>query len=141
MYIEDRPAFVQIVEEPTPPIINGYTLRIDFVDLSASIINLKKGGNKSMVKTVVKALEGFEKLYDEVSEMKENLEAEKDEAIKIAVAEVEERYAEKSAKIDELFAKVSVTEEVEVPDEVAEDVEVTEEVAEETKIDENGISF
>lgn len=130
-----------MVEESEQPTINGYTLQIDFVDLSASIINLKKGGNKSMIKTVVKALEGFEKLYDEVSEMKANLEIEKDEAIKIAVAEVEEKYAEKSAKIDELFAKVSVTEKIEVPDEVAEDVEVVEETAEETKVDENGISF
>lgn len=94
-----------------------------------------------MVKTVVKALEGFEKLYDEVSEMKSNLETEKAEAIKVAIAEVEDKYAEKSAKIDELFAKVSVTEEIEVPDEVAEDnVEVTEEVTAETKVDE-GISF
>lgn len=137
---DERPAFTQMVEIKQPN-INGYTLQIDFVDSSASIINLKKGGKKSMVKTVVKALEGFEKLYDEVSEMKSNLETEKAEAIKVAIAEVEDKYAEKSAKIDELFAKVSVTEEIEVPDEVAEDnVEVTEEVAAETKVDE-GISF
>lgn len=121
-----RPAFTQMVEE-RQPLINGYTLQINNVDLSASIINLKKGGNKSMLKKVVKALEGFEELYDKTSEMKANLEVEKEEAIKVAVAEVEERYAEKSAKIDEVFAQVSVTEEIEVPDEE----EVVEPVAEE----------
>lgn len=130
---DERPAFTQMadIEQPT---INGYTLQVNLVDHSASIINLKKGGNQSMVKTVVKALEGFEKLYDEVSEMKANLESEKAEAIKVAVAQVEARYAEKSSKIDELFAKVSVTEEIEVPDEVTEEnVEVAEEVAEQVE--------
>lgn len=123
---DTRPAFTQMVEE-RQPIIDGYTLQVNNVDLSASIINLKKGGNKSMLKKVVKALEGFEELYDKVSEMKANLEVEKEEAIKVAVAEVEERYAEKSAKIDEVFAQVSETEEIEVPDEE----EVVEPVAEE----------
>lgn len=91
-----------------------------------------------MLKKVVKALEGFEELYDKVSEMKANLEVEKEEAIKVAVAEVEERYAEKSAKIDEVFAQVSETEEVEEPDE-----EVAEEVAEEAEVlpEDGTISF
>lgn len=134
---DTRPAFTQMVEE-RQPIIDGYTLQVNNVDLSASIINLKKGGNKSMLKKVVKALEGFEELYDKVSEMKANLEVEKEEAIKVAVAEVEERYAEKSAKIDEVFAQVSETEEIEVPDEeevvepVAEEEVVTEDDATET---------
>lgn len=126
---DDRPAFTQIVEE-SQLTINGYTLQLNPIDQTASIINLKKGGNKSMLKKVVKALEGFEDLYDKVSEMKENLEAEKQEAIKIAVAEVEERYAEKSAKIDEVFAQVSETEEVEVPDEEVVAEPVSEEVSE-----------
>lgn len=94
-----------------------------------------------MYKTIVKPLEGFEKLFDELSEMRANHEAEKEKAIKVAVAEVEAKFADKSAKYDELFAKVSVTEEVEVEDEVTEETEVAEEVAEETKVDENGISF
>ena len=141
---EDRPAFVQIVEEPTPPIINGYTLQIDIVDRSASIIILKKGGNKSMLKTVVKALEGFERQFDELTEMKANLEHEKEVAKEIAIAEVERKFEEKSQRIDKVLETVSVTEKVEVPDEVEvvedteadeEDVEVSEEVAE------NGIAF
>lgn len=142
MYIEDRPAYVQIVEEPTPPIINGYTLQIDIVDRSASIINLKKGGNKSMLKTVVKALEGFERQFDELTEMKANLEAEKEEAKQVAIAEVEKKFEEKSQRIDKVLETVSVTEEVEVPDEeVIEDAETveTEEVSEE--VAENGITF
>lgn len=81
-----------------------------------------------MLKTVVKALEGFETLYEQVSEMKANIEADKEEAIKIAVADVEAKFAEKSTKIDELLAKVSETEEIEVPDE--ESVEVVEEATE-----------
>lgn len=142
MYIEDRPAYVQIVEEPTPPIINGYTLQIDIVDRSASIINLKKGGNKSMLKTVVKALEGFERQFDELTEMKANLEAEKEEAKQVAIAEVEKKFEEKSQRIDKVLETVSVTEEVEVPDEeVIEDAEAveTEDVSEE--VAENGITF
>lgn len=142
MYIEDRPAFVQIVEESTPPIINGYTLQIDIVDRSVSIINLKKGGNKSMLKTVVKALEGFERQFDELTEMKANLEAEKEEAKQVAIAEVEKKFEEKSQRIDKVLETVSVTEEVEVPDEeVIEDTEAveTEEVSEE--VAENGITF
>lgn len=70
-----------------------------------------------MTKTVVKAAQGFERLFDEVNEMRNNHEAEKEEAIKAAIADVEAKFAEKSAKLDELFAKVSETEEIEVPDE------------------------
>ena len=141
-YLDDRPAFVQIVEEPTSPIINGYTLQIDIVDRSASIIILEKGGNKSMLKPVVKALEGFERQFDELTEMKANLEAEKEEAKQIAIAEVEKKFEEKSQRIDKVLETVSVTEKVEVPDEeVVEDAEVveTEEVSEE--VAENGITF
>lgn len=128
MTLDDRPAFVKIIKSSNDILeLDGFVVMI--TDFNSCNINLKKGGKHSMIKTVVKALEGFEKLYDEVSEMKANLEADKAEAIKVAVAEVEDRYAEKSAKIDELFAKVSVTEEIEVPDEVTEDV-VTEETEE-----------
>lgn len=140
MYIEDRPAFVQIVEEPASPIINGYTLQIDIVDRSASIIILEKGGNKSMLKPVVKALEGFERQFDELTEMKANLEAEKEEAKQIAIAEVEKKFEEKSQRIDKVLETVSVTKEIEVPDEeeIVEDSETVENVED---VAENGISF
>ena len=95
-----------------------------------------------MLKTVVKALEGFERQFDELTEMKANLEAEKEEAKQVAIAEVEKKFEEKSQRIDKVLETVSVTEEVEVPDEeVVEDAEAveTEEVSEE--VAENGITF
>lgn len=93
-----------------------------------------------MLKTVVKALEGFERQFDELTEMKANLELEKEEAIKIAIAEVEAKFEEKSQRIDKVLETVSVTEKIEVSDEEevvddAENVENVEDVAE------NGISF
>lgn len=79
-----------------------------------------------MIKTVVKALEGFEKQFDELNEMKANLELEKEEAIKVAIAEVEAKFATKSQRIDMVLETVSVTEEIEVEDEVAEEESVVE---------------
>ena len=40
------------------PNFNGYTLRIDYDNLSASIIIQKKGGKNIMIKTVEKIKEG-----------------------------------------------------------------------------------
>lgn len=79
-----------------------------------------------MLKTIVKAQQGLEEEFDFVSKQKANLEADKELAIQEAIAEVERRYQVKSEKLDFLFAQVSETEEVEVPDE-----EVVEAVAEE----------
>ena len=39
----DRPAYMMVADLTEQPNWNGYTLQIDYVDLSASIINLKKG--------------------------------------------------------------------------------------------------
>lgn len=97
-----------------------------------------------MIKTEVKALEGFEKMYDELNEMKANLDAQKAHDIEIAIAQVEEKYAEKSAKIDEILAGVSVTVEVEVEDEVAEEevvVDAEQVEATEVSVEGTGISF
>lgn len=71
-----------------------------------------------MIRTVVKALEGFEKQFDELNEMKANLVAEKDIAIQEAIAEVDKKFAEKEIKIDRVLEVVSETYEEEVPDEV-----------------------
>lgn len=143
---EDRPVFMKMVDENEfeQPTINGYTLQVNLVDHSASIINLTKGGKSSMIKTEVKALEGFEKMYDELNEMKANLDAQKAHDIEIAIAQVEEKYAEKSAKIDEILAGVSVTVEVEVEDEVAEEevvVDAEQVEATEVSVEDTGISF
>lgn len=126
---DDRPAFMMMVEDSPLPNMNGYTLNLDIKSESLSIIKLKKGGNKFMVEKIVKAKVGFEEIFAKINEMKANLEAEKEEAIKLAIAKVEEVYAGKSADIDNVLAGVSVVEEIEVP-EVTEEV-VAEEVVEE----------
>lgn len=112
---------------------DGYILQIDLQHLSASIINSKKGGKVSMIKTVVKALEGFEKQFDELNEMKANLENDKEIAKQEALAEVERKFEARQSQIDRVLETVSVTEEIEVADE--EEVVAVDEVAESENID------
>ena len=84
-----------------------------------------------MIKTVVKALEGFELIFDELNVKKANLEAEKEIAIQEAIAQVKAKFAENAGRIDRAIEQVSETEEIEVPDEVVEEVseeQVTEEI-------------
>lgn len=97
-------------------IIDDYSLQIDFANHFVSIINLKKGGKKPMTKTVLKALEGFERQFDELQEMKANLENEKEIARNEALLEVERKFALKSEQIERVIATVSIAEEIEVPD-------------------------
>lgn len=129
MYIEDRPAFVQIVDEPASPIINGYTLQIDIVDHSASIIILEKGGNKSMVKTVERVKAGWEKIYEDVIAFEKEVED-----------KIRQQMAKELESIKSMKAECIETVEVEVPDEVdvAEDSEAVENAED---VAENGISF
>lgn len=131
----ERPAFVQMInsEQNYVQIPDGYILQIDLQHLSASIINSKKGGNVSMIKTVVKALEGFEKQFDELNEMKANLENDKEIAKQEALAEVERKFEARQSQIDRVLETVSVTEEIEVADE--EEVVAVDEVAESENID------
>lgn len=73
--LQERPAFMQIVElDQQAEIYDGYTLRIDFEHLSASIINLKKGGKHSMIKSVEQVKQGYEKIYEDIVEYEQNLE-------------------------------------------------------------------
>ena len=118
MYIKDRPAFVQIVEEPTSPIINGYTLQIDIVDRSASIIILEKGGNKTMIKTVEQVKPGWEKVYEDVLEFERNLEE-----------RIRQQMAEELEAVKRMKADCVKLVEIEVPDE--------EEITEEVTVEEN----
>ena len=131
--IPDRPVFMKMVEETEQPTFNGYTLQLDIADRSASIINLTKGGEHSMLKTVVKALEGFEKQFDDLNEMKANLDIEIEEAKKVAIAEVEARFEVKSQRIDNALKAVSETVEIEVEDEIEDEVK-TEDAVEETPV-------
>lgn len=132
MYIEDRPAFVQIVEEPTSPIINGYTLQIDIVDRSASIIILEKGGNKSMLKTVEQVKPGWEKIYEDVLEFERNLEE-----------RIRQQMAEELEAVKRMKADCVKLVEIEVPDEVdvAEDSETVENAEASEEVTESGIAF
>lgn len=140
--LEDRPSFVMTIEynNGIVDLDDTTVVRIDDDFKSCNII-LKKGGKKSMLKPVVKALEGFEKQFDELNEMKTNLEAEKEVARQEALAEVDKRFEVKSERIDRVLETVSETVEVEVPDEeVEETVEVEEEVPTE-EVKDAGISF
>lgn len=76
LYINERPAYMQIVnnEQNCVRLNNGYTLQIDFEHLSASIINLKKGGKHSMIKSVKQVKQGYEKIYEDIVEYEQNLE-------------------------------------------------------------------
>lgn len=132
MYIKDRPAFVQIVEEPTSPIINGYTLQIDIVDRSASIIILEKGGNKSMLKTVERVKAGWEEIYEKVIALEKDTE----EKIRQQMAKELESIRVMKSECIELV-------EIEVPDEVdvAEDSETVENAEASEEVTENGIAF
>lgn len=107
MCLDERPAFVQVVEETTPPIINGYTLQIDLQHKSASIIISKKGGGKTMIKSVEKIKDGFEEIHALLVAKKEALEE-----------EIRKEFAEKSVAIDDMLARCVEVVEVEVPDEV-----------------------
>lgn len=82
-----------------------------------------------MLKVVVEALEGFEKQYDELNEMKANIENEKEVAYAEAKAEIDGKFAVKLEKINEVLESISVSKEVEVEDEIVEDA-VEENVAE-----------
>ena len=124
--IPERPAFMKLVDFEQQENNEGYTLQLDPENPPASIINLNKRRRVSMIKTEVKALEGFETIFDELNAKKANHEADKQVAIQEAIAQVEEKFAENAGRIDRAIAEVSVTVEIEVPDE-----ELTEEVSEE----------
>lgn len=110
MYIEEKPAFMQIVElDQQAEIYDGYTLRIDFEHLSASIINLKKGGMGSMLKTVEQVKAGYEQIYNDVLAYEQSLE----EKIRQQMAEDLERVKTLKAQCVEIV-------EIEVPDEEVE---------------------
>lgn len=124
--IPERPAFMKLVHFEQQENNEGYTLQLDPENPPASIINLNKRRRVSMIKTEVKALEGFENIFDELMAKKTSLDEEKQVAIQAAIAQVEERFVETAGRIDRAIEQVSVTEEIEVPDE-----ELTEEVSEE----------
>ena len=132
MYIEDRPPFVQTIEETSPLIINGYTLQVDVDRKQASIIILKKGGNKSMLKTVERVKAGWEEIYEKVIALEKDTE----EKIRQQMAKELESIRVMKSECIELV-------EIEVPDEVdvAEDSETVENAEASEEVTENGIAF
>lgn len=117
--IIERPAFMQIIDvDQEKPYDNGYTLRIDYDNLSASIIIQKKGGKSIMIKTVEKVKEGYEQIYNDVIEYEQHLEE-----------KIRQQMAEDLERVKVLKAQCVETVEVEVPDE--------EEITEEVTVEEN----
>ena len=81
---------------------------------------------------MVVAKEGFEAVFQELMDKKAKLIAEKEEAIKIACEDVNAKYAEREALIDEILAKVSYDVPECVEADTESDLEVAPEVAQAT---------
>lgn len=117
--IIERPAFMQIIDvDQEKTYDNGYTLQIDYDNLSANIIIQKKGGKNIMVKTIEKVKEGYEQIYNDVIEYEQHLEE-----------KIRQQMAEDLERVKVLKAQCVETVEVEVPDE--------EETTEEVTVEEN----
>lgn len=110
MYIKEKSAFMQIVElNQQEEIYDGYTLQIDYDNLSASIIISKKGGTGSMLKTVEQVKAGYEQIYNDVLAYEQSLEE-----------KIRQQMAEDLERVKTLKAQCVETVEIEVPDEEVE---------------------
>lgn len=116
--IIERPAFIQIIDVDQEKIYDGYTLQIDYDNLSASIIIQKKGGKNTMIKTVEKVKEGYEQIYNDVIDYEQHLEE-----------KIRQQMADDLERVKVLKAQCVETVEIEVPDE--------EETTEEVTVEEN----
>lgn len=117
--IIERPAFMQIIDvDQEKTYDDGYTLQIDYDNLSANIIIQKKGGKNIMVKTVEKVKEGYEQIYNDVIAYEQHLEE-----------KIRQQMADDLERVKVLKAQCVETVEVEVPDE--------EETTEEVTVEEN----
>lgn len=116
----ERPPFVRFINyDGTIVNVDGYTLQIDINNLSTSIINLKKRGNMSMLKTVEQIKKGYEKIYEDAIEYEQNLEE-----------RVRQQMADDFERVKAIKEQCIETVEIDVPDEgivaEAEEVDVTE---------------
>ena len=73
-----------------------------------------------MVEVVEKVREGFETMKTELDEMKANIENEKALEREAFEKALEEKFAEKTERIENILSQFVYTEEVEVPDPVEE---------------------
>lgn len=80
--------------------------------------------------------EGFENEFESLMAKKSTLSVEKDEAIKKAIEEVNQRYSEREGLIENLLTMISDEVQVEVPDPEVESEESVEAESEEVQDDE-----
>lgn len=73
-----------------------------------------------MVEVVEKIREGFEPMKAELDEMKANIEAEKELEREAFEKALEEKFADRAERIENIRSQIVYTEEVEVPDPVEE---------------------
>lgn len=116
---DDRPAFVQVINynNGIVDLDKKTVVIIDEGNKSCNII-LKKGGHKTMVKTVEKVKEGYEEIYEKVIAFEEHLEE-----------KIRQQMADDLEAVKRMKADCVETVEVEVPDE--------EETTEEVSVEEN----
>lgn len=86
-----------------------------------------------MVEIVEKVREGFETMKAELDEMKANIEAEKEIEREAFEKSLEEKYADRAERIENILAQIVYTEEIEVPDEEVEE-EIDETVVQPTTL-------
>lgn len=79
-----------------------------------------------MVEIVEKIREDFESMKAELDEMKVSIDAKKEIEREAFEKALEEKYADRSARIDNILSQIVYTEEIEVPDPVEETVEQVE---------------
>ena len=75
-----------------------------------------------MVEIVEKVREGFETMKLELDDMKANIEAEKELEREAFEKSLEEKYADRAERIENILAQIVYTEEIEIPDEIEEEV-------------------
>ena len=73
-----------------------------------------------MVQVVEKVREGFEAMKNELDEMKLNIEAEKELEREAFEKALEEKFADRFARIENILAQIVYTEEIEVQEQVEE---------------------
>jgi hypothetical protein len=73
-----------------------------------------------MVEVVEKIREGFEPMKAELDEMKANIEAEKELEREAFEKALEEKFADRAERIENILSQIVYTEEIEVPDSVEE---------------------
>ena len=117
--IFDKPAFVQVIDYDygIVDLDKRTVVIIDQENKSCNII-LKKGGYKTMVKTVEKVKEGYEEIYEKVIAFEEHLEE-----------KIRQQMADDLEAVKRMKADCVETVEIEVPDE--------EETTEEVSVEEN----